>query len=95
MGSQVQEIKKSILKLNINGEIDTIIFDPLYTLYQSDQDKEALDALQQNIIDHAQELTLTEGDLLIFNNHITVHSRSYLSGRFDGTDRWLQRICTY
>lgn len=93
--SLTYKMHKPILNLSSNGEINTIIFDPIYTLCENNKYKEALNALQENIIKNSKEISLNEGDLLIFNNHITVHSRSYLLWRFDGTDRWLQRICTY
>lgn len=51
----------------------------------------ALDALQRAVTDAAISLVLTRGDLLIVDNHVTVHGRGPFRARFDGTDRWLQR----
>lgn len=34
---------------------------------------------------------LTPGDLVVVDNHVTVHGRSAFTPRYDGQDRWLQR----
>ena len=35
---------------------------------------------------------LRPGDVLLLDNRRTVHSRSSFEPRFDGNDRWLQRV---
>ena len=37
-------------------------------------------------------VTLAPGDLLIWDNHRVLHARSPFTPRYDGTDRWLQRV---
>ena len=37
------------------------------------------------------EICLEQGDLLIFDNRVNIHSRSVFPAFFDGQDRWLQR----
>lgn len=36
---------------------------------------------------------LDAGDLLIIDNRRAVHGRSEFEARYDGLDRWLQRVC--
>ncbi|KAB1928228.1 hypothetical protein F8280_04085 [Micromonospora noduli] len=53
---------------------------------------EALEAFRRDIPSAARYLTLAAGDLLILDNYRTLHARTAYSPRFDGTDRWLQRV---
>jgi L-asparagine oxygenase len=39
-----------------------------------------------------QEVRLGAGDLLVVHNRKCAHARSRFMARFDGTDRWLQRV---
>ncbi|MGW2892252.1 TauD/TfdA family dioxygenase [Streptomyces griseoruber] len=34
---------------------------------------------------------LLPGDLVVIDNHVTVHGRTAFTPRYDGRDRWLQR----
>jgi hypothetical protein len=52
----------------------------------------ALEALRRAIPAAAQYVTLDSGDLLIIDNRRTLHARTAYEPRFDGTDRWLQRV---
>jgi L-asparagine oxygenase len=56
--------------------------------------KEALSALVQACEDTAiqQQVHLGPGDLLVINNNRCMHARSAFPARFDGEDRWLQRV---
>ncbi|CAN5689266.1 clavaminate synthase family protein [soil metagenome] len=40
---------------------------------------------------HRIGVTLEPGDLLVVDNHRSIHGRSAFTARYDGTDRWLQR----
>ncbi|BBJ37329.1 L-asparagine oxygenase [Streptomyces antimycoticus] len=40
----------------------------------------------------ASYVTLGRGELLVIDNHRTLHARTAYEPRFDGTDRWLQRV---
>lgn len=56
--------------------------------------KNALELLQQACA-HATNttaLSLQQGDALVLSNRRAIHSRSPFKAKFDGTDRWLQRI---
>ncbi len=37
-------------------------------------------------------VALRPGDLLVLDNRRAVHARTAFTPRFDGTDRWLQRV---
>ena len=45
-------------------------------------------ALEQVIVDYM----LTPGDLFIVDNHAAAHARTDFQPRYDGEDRWLQRL---
>ncbi len=56
--------------------------------------QEALDELRQ-VVANAEvqcEVRLAPGDLLVIHNRKCAHARSRFAARFDGTDRWLQRV---
>jgi L-asparagine oxygenase len=53
--------------------------------------KDALIELQDAFDRTAQNMVLVPGDLVIVDNHVTVHGRTAFQPRYDGWDRWLQR----
>ena len=40
----------------------------------------------------ACEVALNVGDALIFDNKAVLHRRGSFEAKYDGTDRWLQRV---
>lgn len=54
--------------------------------------QEAVDVLIQEMNRVSCQFILQQGDLLIMDNHTVVHGRTAFIPRFDGTDRWLQRV---
>jgi len=52
----------------------------------------ALDYLIEEMSSVARQLVLHQGDLLFMDNKRVVHGRTAFTPRFDGTDRWLQRV---
>ncbi|MEV4760412.1 TauD/TfdA family dioxygenase [Micromonospora sp. NPDC049559] len=54
--------------------------------------REALDALHLALRKVQRESVLYAGDLVIIDNSTTVHGRSLFVPRYDGRDRWLQRL---
>ena len=42
--------------------------------------------------DVVRHIALQPGSILLLNNHKVAHGRTYFEPRYDGTDRWLQRI---
>jgi hypothetical protein len=53
---------------------------------------ESLKALRRAIQTTQKEIILKTGELLTINNQTTVHGRKPFQARYDGTDRWLQRV---
>ncbi|MEU1732291.1 TauD/TfdA family dioxygenase [Streptosporangium sp. NPDC020145] len=53
----------------------------------------ALKRLHVALNEVKQWARLDTGDLLIIDNRRTVHGRSEFQARYDGLDRWLQRVC--
>jgi len=52
----------------------------------------ALACLQQAMTDVGRQFVLEAGDLLFMDNLRLVHGRTAFTPRFDGSDRWLQRV---
>ena len=42
--------------------------------------------------DKGIDILLKPGDVLIFNNKLMLHSRKSFEAKYDGSDRWLQRV---
>lgn len=80
----------AVLSTDVHG-VHTLRFDGDLT-FGLNQPAEAAVAHLNNAIHRARSaVTLAGGDLLIIDNHRSVHGRSPFTARFDGTDRWLQR----
>jgi Fe(II)/alpha-ketoglutarate-dependent arginine beta-hydroxylase len=54
--------------------------------------EKALDAVIEAINRSVHDVVLTSGEMLIIDNLRAVHGRRLFRARYDGTDRWLQRI---
>jgi L-asparagine oxygenase len=70
-------------------------FDPLYTGAANDEDNAAtaaLESLHQKLKTAAITTVLRAGDLLIIDNRRVAHARTPFNARYDGSDRWLQRL---
>ena len=52
----------------------------------------AMAALRDAIESVRAELVLAAGDLAVVDNRVTLHGRSAFTPRYDGNDRWLQRV---
>ena len=53
---------------------------------------QALDLLRDQVSAAAVHVPLEAGDLLLLDNSRVVHGRNSFTPRYDGTDRWLQRM---
>ena len=53
---------------------------------------EALGDIEKAIQKCTREIILSKGDLLIIDNNKTIHGRKPFQARYDGTDRWVQRM---
>lgn len=70
----------------------TIVFDADLMRCTEPDAQRALDCLAEAAAAVRQRIVLEPGDLLVVDNHRTTHGRSYFEARYDGTDRWLQRM---
>lgn len=52
----------------------------------------ALEKFKKAVEESTKEVVLKTGDLLVINNECTVHGRKPFQPRYDGTDRWVQRM---
>ena len=52
----------------------------------------ALETLDEAIKKHTKDIVLNTGEVLVIDNATTVHGRKPFQARYDGTDRWLQRV---
>lgn len=52
----------------------------------------ALDLFRDSVEKNIKEIVLNDGDLLVINNNKIVHGRKPFQPRYDGTDRWVQRL---
>lgn len=52
----------------------------------------ALEEMRLAVNSSVKEVVLKTGDLLIINNDTTIHGRKPFQPRYDGTDRWIQRM---
>ena len=91
-GESDMEIVCSILKENPETTTYEICYDEALMKGQNEQATNALGELKQAIDKSIQEITLDTGDLLIMDNTRVVHGRLPFQARYDGTDRWLQRV---
>lgn len=96
-GEKDMEFVCSILKQITN---DSIKVDPVYEITYdevlmkgiNEQATDALGTLKEAIGRCTREVVLRDGDLLIIDNKATVHGRRPFNARYDGTDRWVQRM---
>lgn len=52
----------------------------------------ALNVFTKAIERNTQTVFLKAGDLLVLDNNITVHGRTAFQAKYDGRDRWVQRV---
>jgi len=52
----------------------------------------ALDKFSKAVSECTKEIVLETGDLLVIDNNKTVHGRKPFQPKYDGTDRWVQRM---
>ncbi|MFJ6613394.1 arginine beta-hydroxylase, Fe(II)/alpha-ketoglutarate-dependent [Streptomyces sp. NPDC091289] len=69
--------------------------DPYFTSVPEDDTdaRRAYDALFKVVDAGMREVVADEGDVLFIDNHRAVHGRLPFRARYDGTDRWLKRVC--
>lgn len=80
--------------LHGNYEDPFVRLDPLHMRASKDdrEAEEALVELMRLMASAGRQYVLERGDLLIMDNQRVLHGRTRFAPRFDGTDRWLQRV---
>jgi len=89
-GEQDQQIPISIV-----GEKDgklTLTYDSYYVRGINEEANNALVSLRSAIKQCTIDIVLQSGDLLVIDNNNTIHGRREFQPRYDGTDRWVQRV---
>lgn len=89
-----QEPDKNI-PISIVGELDgmlTLTYDEVLIQGTNDLACGALEKVKQAIKNCTQEIVLNTGNLLVIDNRNTIHGRKPFQPRYDGTDRWVQRV---
>ena len=71
-----------------------LCYDGELTHGQNPEAQEALNELRQTIRKVVKQIVLQAGQILTIDNKTTVHGRTPFQPRYDGTDRWLQRVLT-
>lgn len=75
-----------------NAMSPMIAYDDEYVAGTTERAQAALDRLRRVLHEHMSEIDLGPGDILLLDNLKTVHGRTAFKARYDGTDRWLQRL---
>lgn len=91
-GESDLEIACSILKESQEKSTYEICYDDVLMKGLNEQATNALGELKQAIGRSVREVVLDTGDLLVMDNTRVVHGRLPFKARYDGTDRWLQRV---
>lgn len=91
-GESDMEIACSVLKGNPETATYEICYDEALMKGQNEQATNALGELKQAIDKSIREVVLDTGDLLTMDNTRVIHGRLPFQARYDGTDRWLQRM---
>jgi L-asparagine oxygenase len=89
-GEEDQEIPVSII-----GEADgmlTFTYDATVMKPNDYLARLVLEELEDAIKKCTKEIVLKTGDLLVIDNRKTIHGRKPFQARYDGTDRWVQRV---
>ena len=89
-GEEDQQIPTSII-----GEADgmlTFTYDATVMKPNDYLARLVLEELELAIQKSIKEIVLKTGDLLVIDNRKTIHGRKPFQARYDGTDRWVQRV---
>jgi len=91
-GEEDIELLMPILSHSSDGTI--ITYDQALMSGISKEAVDALKALETAVSRCTKAIVLRQGDILTINNQTTIHGRRPFTPRYDGTDRWLQRLLT-
>lgn len=93
-GESNVEVTLSILKEDgpFSNPVYELTYDETLMKAVNSQAEDALHELKDVIDKCTYQVFLEQGDLLVLNNKTTIHGRTPFQPRYDGTDRWVQRI---
>jgi len=89
-GQRDKSIPISVLEKTEDGY--NFIYDYTFVKANDELSRAALEILHKAVQECVQEITLQSGDLLVIDNNKTIHGRKPFQARYDGTDRWVQRV---
>lgn len=89
-GQKDKSIPISVLEKTEDGY--NFIYDYTFVKAKDELGRAALDKLHEAVQECIKEIVLETGDLLVIDNNKTIHGRKPFQARYDGTDRWVQRI---
>lgn len=70
-------------------------YEPIYLSFLCERARRAHEELAAYMDRRHVSVVLSAGDLLVVDNRCAVHSRSAIAPRYDGSDRWLQRLAVW
>lgn len=85
------EFGPPVAVLSGDGAAIRFVFDEELMMGTDPEASEALIELAAAVQHAAVSIVLDDGDLIVIDNHVTVHGRTPFPARYDGADRWLQR----
>jgi len=80
-----------LAKKRANGKTEWR-FDVEYTRGLKAEHQEAMEKIAEKLEDAAVKVNIKAGTLAIFNNKRVMHAREAFDPKYDGTDRWVQRL---
>lgn len=90
-GEPDKKILLSVLKMDSDGSY-SMIYDQSIMQGTNPSAEIALKKFDEAVKKSIKEIILETGDLLILNNNKVIHGRKPFQARYDGTDRWVQRM---
>jgi L-asparagine oxygenase len=78
----------------LTGSVDepSLVVDCNAMVAEDTESERALAEVRALLPEVADAVALDAGDLLIIDNRVAAHARSSWTPRYDGRDRWLQRM---
>jgi len=90
LGEPYREFQLSVLTKNKDGY--SMSYDEALMRGMNQRAETALKNLSTAIKKCTREIVLETGDLLVIDNNTTIHGRKPFQPKYDGTDRWVQRL---
>lgn len=78
----------------VDGQI-CVRYEPVFISFLCEEAKLAHARLTEYIENHSEGVALRPGEMLLIDNRRAVHARTAINPRYDGTDRWVQRVAIW